>query len=158
MKIFEITPKIKVVCDWVKTRSAFKHTATLMIDGSEVESTKICYQNRTWERYEFQSVLQKVINDSKFLSDDEKTLCLKFAEGDHTDWDGMKMVGAIAQLGELLCTDKKEKNDWKLRMIKAGLENKGLSVPDDWDDLSEDEKEKRLNKITEHLNGLGENK
>ena len=158
MEIFEITPKIKVVCDWVKTRMAFKHTATLMLDGQEVESTKICYQNRTWERYEFQSVLQKVIDDSKCLSDDEKKLCLKFAEGDHTNWGGMKMVGAIAQMGELLCTDKKEKNDWKLRMIKAGLENKGLSVPDDWDNLDEDEKEKRLNLVTGQLNSLGQEK
>jgi len=36
-------------------------------------------------------------------------------------------------------------------MIKAGLENKGLSIPEDWDTLTEDTKERRLNKITEVL-------
>ena len=36
-------------------------------------------------------------------------------------------------------------------MIKAGLENKGLIMPDDWDDLSEENKEIRLNGVIKHL-------
>ena len=60
--------------------------------------------------------------------------------------DILKTTSMIAQFGNLLCKDKKEKNDWKARMFKAtGL----LNFPDDWDSLSEDEKEKRLNKIIE---------
>jgi hypothetical protein len=39
---------------------------------------------------------------------------------------------------------QKETNDWKARMLKAGVPE--LSMPDDWEDLSEDEKESRLNK------------
>jgi hypothetical protein len=34
-------------------------------------------------------------------------------------------------------------------MLKAGLSNKGLIMPEDWNELSEDEKEKRLNKVIE---------
>jgi hypothetical protein len=36
-------------------------------------------------------------------------------------------------------------------MIKAGLGNKGLEMPEDWDSLSEDEKEKRLNNVIAHM-------
>lgn len=30
-------------------------------------------------------------------------------------------------------------------MINAGLGNKGLTMPEDWDELTEEEKESRLN-------------
>ena len=154
MKIFEITPKIKVVCDYAKTRNGFKHIAKLCINGEEVEETKCCYLNRTWERYEYQSVLQKVIDKSKFLSDEEKAVCMEFAKGDHTNWDAFKMTGMIAKMGEVLCTDQKEKNDWKARMIKAGLGNSGLIMPDDWESLGEDEKEKRLDLVINQISAL----
>jgi hypothetical protein len=58
-----------------------------------------------------------------------------------------KTVGLVAAMGEIFCNNKKDKNDWKLRMLKAGLENKGLSVPEDWDTLTEQEKEKRLDGV-----------
>jgi len=35
-------------------------------------------------------------------------------------------------------------------MIKAGL-GSGIQMPDDWEELSEEEKEKRLNKIIKEL-------
>jgi len=57
----------------------------------------------------------------------------------------LKTTGMIALLGDVFGNTKKEKNDWKARMMKAGLEGKGLTMPEDWDDLTEDEKEKRLN-------------
>lgn len=58
----------------------------------------------------------------------------------------LKSVAAIAKLGEIFCNTPKEKNDWQVRMLKAGLENRGLIMPDDWDSLSEEEKTKRLSK------------
>jgi len=57
----------------------------------------------------------------------------------------MKTTGMVALMGDLLCDTKKQKNDWKKRMLKAGIPD--LDIPDDWDELSEDEKEKRLNKV-----------
>ena len=42
----------------------------------------------------------------------------------------------------------KEKNDWKERMIKAGIPQ--IQMPEDWASLSEQEKEKRLNKIIQY--------
>lgn len=146
MRIFKITKEIEVVCNSEKTRNGFRHLATLLYNGMEEESAKCTYLNRTWERYEFQSVLNKVVEKAS-LSEKQKEICKKFIDGDQTDWSGFKSVGMIASLGEVFADTQKEKNDWKARMLKAGFGNKGLDIPEDWDILNEDEKEKRLNKV-----------
>jgi hypothetical protein len=60
------------------------------------------------------------------------------------------IVSAVAKLGEIFCDNQKDKNDWKKRMLQAGLP--ALDVPEDWDTLSEDEKERRLNGVIGILN------
>ena len=61
MKIFTINKTLSVVCQSLPTRTAFKHEATLIVNGSATDITaKICYQNRTWERYQYESVLQSL--------------------------------------------------------------------------------------------------
>jgi len=147
MRIFKITKDIEVVCESQRTRNGFRHLATLMKNGREQETAKCCYLNRTWERYEFQSVLSKLVDKSSLLSDEEKKICKAFIEGDQTDWSDFKMVSNIAQLGDLLCDNQKDKNDWKARMLKAGFENKGLIMPDDFNTLNEDEKQIRLDNV-----------
>ena len=148
---FKINDKIEIVCKSEKTRNGFRHRATLFIDGQERESTTIPYLNRTWERYEFQSVMQKLVNKSAYLNPQEKQSANKWLEGDRTDWSDFKMTQQIASLGDVFGKTQKEKNAWKLRMLKAGLEKKGLDVPADWDKLSEAEKEKRLNGVLGEL-------
>lgn len=155
MRSFRINEKIKIVCEWHKTRNAFKHTASLLVDGREVESTKICYLNRTWERFEYQSVAQKLVSDSKFLSEEEKKICKDFLEGDLTDWSGFKSVSMVAKLGDLFCENQKDKNDWKKRMLVAGFENKGLEMPEDWDSLDEDTKQARLDLVIKTMSEVG---
>lgn len=152
MKSFRINDRIEIVCQSQKTRYGFRHLATLLIDGREQETAKCCYYNRTWERWEFQTVLIKVVNkafENKTISREEREACMKFAEGDQTDWSAFKMVSAVAKMGEVLCDNKKEKNDWKARMLKAGLEPQGFQMPEDWESLDENEKEKRLNAVLE---------
>lgn len=58
--------------------------------------------------------------------------------------DTLKSVAMVALMGNILGSNQKEKNDWKARMLKAGLEGKGLIMPEDWDTLDEAEKERRL--------------
>jgi hypothetical protein len=55
------------------------------------------------------------------------------------------------ELGNVFCNNKKETNVWKLRMLKAAFEKKGLVIPDNWDKLTEDEKESRLENLTKFL-------
>lgn len=149
MKVFNINDKISIVCEWKKTRTAFKHEATLMFNGIEQEKTKICYLNRTWESYEYQSVMFQLIRKSNVLTAEEKQLCNEYIKNyrDGSADSLFKMVGLVAKMGDVLCQNQKEKNDWKLRMIKAGLENKGLIMPEDWDTLDEETKQQRLDNI-----------
>jgi len=159
MKYFTITPTLDIACEWKKTSTAFKHTATIVRNGSEHgTSVKICYQNRTWERYEFESVLEKLLATAKDLTNIEKTLfqekiTKQFRNDDVKETSSMfGTIAMVAQMGALLAGDtQKQKNDWKTQMIKAGLGNQGLIMPKNWDTLDEDVKEEKLNKIIEEL-------
>lgn len=155
MQTFKINDNLEVVCEWVNTRNGFKHVATLLLDGREQESVKINYLNRTWEGYEFESVLKKLLNDSKFLLPEQKTIFKAKIDGQFRDDDpAMKQLNNIAgimALGDILADGQKEANDWKLRMLKAGLDGQGLIMPDDWDDLTEAEKQRRLNGVIKTL-------
>ena len=153
MNTFKINDELQAVCEWKKTRIAFKHEATLVRNGREVDQVKICYQNRTWERYEFESVLSKLA-DSKELSKEEKELFNNKIKNQFRDENEKQVasmfgsIGAIMAVGELLTGgNQKASNDWKARMLKAGLGERGLSMPDDWDSLSEDEKTRRLDGV-----------
>ena len=59
----------------------------------------------------------------------------------------LRTTAMVASLGNIFCDTQAEKNAWKVRMLKAGLEKKGLSFPADFDSLPEDEKERRLNAV-----------
>lgn len=157
MRTFKPTEKIEIVCDSMKTRNGFKHVATLLINGTEQEDTKICYLNRTWERYEYQSVILKLI-DKSCLSDEDKKFCKEWANGDHTDWSNFKMVSQIAKLGDLFCDNQKDKNSWKERMLRVGFENRGLEIPSDWESLDEATKQERLDKVIEFMGDVPNNK
>jgi hypothetical protein len=67
MRIFDLGGGYSVVCNSESTRSGFRHLATLCLNGQEIDKAKICYLNRTWERFEFESVLNKVISQNKEL-------------------------------------------------------------------------------------------
>jgi len=144
---FKINDKIMIVCKSERTRNGFRHRATLFIDGQEMEHATIPYLNRTWERYEFKSVMKKLVDKSAYLNPQEKQDTNKWLEGDRTDWSDFKRTQQIASLGDIFGQTQKEKNAWKVRMLKAGLGNKGLDIPEDFDKLSETEKKKRLDKV-----------
>jgi hypothetical protein len=142
-----INEKIEIVCESERTRYGFRHLAYLMFNGIEQDKAKCCYYNRTWESFEFQSVAKELIRKTKCLSEEERKFCNEWLDGDRTDWSGFKTISAFAKLGELFCDNQKDKNDWKARMLKAGLENKGFEMPEDWNTLDEDTKQVRLNAV-----------
>ena len=151
MRHFDFWNWISATAERKKTRSAFKHEANLFKDGYCIYSTKICYQNRTWEAYEFESVLHKLLRDCKQFSKEEIHEFMEIAawrakkELDDKFW----MIAGIAKLWEIFGGTEKEKNDWKSRMLKAGLT--GLEMPSDWDTLDESEKTKRLDAVINNL-------
>lgn len=154
MKVFRVNKEIEIICDWKKTNYGFKHEARLMINGQEHERAKCCYYNRTWESFEYESVLQDLLNKTNLVTKRQKTIFMKRERGEYKKAidSQFKMIGAIAKLGNVLCDTQKDKNDWKTRMIKAGL-GEGLIMPDDWNTLSEDDKETRLNNVLKEIGG-----
>jgi hypothetical protein len=64
MRIFSLDNQYNVVCNWQNTRYGFRHVATLHKNGYEIAKAKCCYYNRTWESYEYESVLLKVIENN----------------------------------------------------------------------------------------------
>jgi hypothetical protein len=154
MKIFQINDNASIVCQWVKTRMAFKHTAVLMVGGVVQDEVKICYQNRTWESFEFESVINKLLDKTGFLGETERTEFMAKCSGRaHAEVKkSFGAIAAVAALGEVFhAGDQKAANDWKARMLKAGLENSGLVMPEDWETLDEDTKTARLNAVINQL-------
>jgi hypothetical protein len=150
-KTFQLKDGYEIIAHWEKTRNGFRHIAILMKDGNEVDRAKATYQNRTWESYEYQTVINDLLDKTKILTEPEKKAFLQKGEMQaKKEADEMfGNIGAIASLGEIMTSSKKESNDWKERMIKAGLPS--LDIPEDWNTLSEDEKEKRLNKVIAYM-------
>ena len=62
MRIFKLDDEYEIVCKSESTRYGFRHIATLFKNGYSYTSAKCLYYNRTWERYEFESVLSKLIS------------------------------------------------------------------------------------------------
>lgn len=153
MTTFRISDRAEIVCEWKKTRTAFKHVATLLINGREVDTTKICYSNRTWERYEYESVLHKLIEKTDAFDAWHKVAAIKAVDeiGAGNVSSILKTVAMIASMGDVLTKTPKEANDWKARMLRAGLQDKGLIMPDDWDSLDEETKQARLDGAIEQL-------
>lgn len=150
--LFKINDKISVVARYEKTRNGFRHIADLYVNGAYVDSAKVTYLNRTWESYEFQTVLKKVIENTSQLSDEEKKKGQEFAK-DYENVERKRVnaefgqIAAVAAMGDIFGQTQKEKNDWKARMLKAGLGSSGLEMPEDWETLDEETKKARLDAV-----------
>lgn len=154
-RAFKINDRITIVSRYGDARDGFNHFAVLYIDGKAVDEAKVHYINRTWESYEYQTVMQKLVDKTTSLSPQEKAYADKWLKGDRTDWSAFKTTGMIAKLGDVFGQTEKEKNDWKERMLKAGLGNKGLEMPEDWGTLDEKEKKRRLDMVIKMTQEVG---
>jgi hypothetical protein len=152
MKTFVINESTEILCHVYETRSTWGHIAKLMVNGLEVDRCKIRYHNRTWESFEFESVIYDLLTKTKVVPKEQiKELLEHWQKGNREEvLSNFRMIGTIAKLGALFTEDKKEQIDWKQRMIKAGL-GESISLPSDWDDLDDGEKERRLDKVIEEL-------
>lgn len=152
MKTFVINKTTEIVCWEYSTRYSWGHVAKLMVDGQEVDRCKIKYQNRTWESFEFESVIDDLLTKTKIIPEDQiKEYMDHWRKGNRDEiLSTFRMIGTIAKVGTLFSDDKKEQINWKERMIKAGLGD-SITMPDDWDELSDQEKESRLDKVIEEL-------
>lgn len=74
-RLFQVTPDLTISCTCEDTRTAFRHVAKIIRDGwmTGDKPVKICYLNRTWESFEFESVLEKLANSKNSLTEAERT-------------------------------------------------------------------------------------
>lgn len=146
-KVFPVKKGVEIEAHFEKTSSGFRHIAVLKVDGQEVDRAKATYQNRTWESYEFETAIRNLLQVTDELTEQEKEQFLeKQKKQEKEDVERrFGLIANVAKMGEVLTDTQEEKNKWKKRMLKAGVPE--LDFPKDWDKLSEDEKEKRLNKI-----------
>jgi len=148
-KTFELGNNTTIECRAESTRSGFRHIAILRNNYIEVARAKCCYQNRTWESFEFESVIRNLLDHQEgFTEESVKELIEALRKDEHERVEQMfGTLNAICKMGELICDNDKDRNDWKARMLKAGLPQ--LDFPSDWDELSEAEKKRRLDAVTE---------
>lgn len=52
-----------IVAETYETSQSWGHKATLFINGNSINTTKIRYYNRTWESYQYQSVITNLLAD-----------------------------------------------------------------------------------------------
>jgi len=150
MREFKINKDLSIKCEWKKTRSAFKHEAVLLRNGEQVDQVKICYLNRTWERYEFQSVLQKMIGSNE-LTEKEKKQGSKMIENNGEAQDPvLKSLKMFSALADVMQPDEKKRNESKARMLETATGG-AVRMPCNWSELPEKEKTRRLKGAIETL-------
>jgi len=143
---FKINERMKIIGKTQNTRNGFRHLVEFYRDDKLIESRSVSYLNRTWESYNYETaisnLLKKMVKNRDLTQDEAKQIKIRTKDIAHGNINReMGTLSAIASLGDVFGKTKKEKNDWKKRMLST---QKGMSFPDNWDSLSEDEKEKRL--------------
>jgi hypothetical protein len=141
MDFFKLNSEYYVQCRSENTRYGFRHLAELHRGASVVAHAKCCYYNRTWESYEYQSVINQLLS-SYFTPPVSKRYIKKLDAKAHADCDRrFGTIAAVAKIGALLCEKPEEKNNFQKRILDT---IPGIDFPDDFDALPEDEKQKRL--------------
>lgn len=143
MNTFQLHEKVNVVCQSENTRYGFRHLATLFYENQEHCAVKCCYYNRTWESYQYQSVLYAAIRKAKLPKDIQESCTQKIR--DYQEPNNNTSLRTVCAVGELICNTDEEKNNWKIRMIKAA--HPGINIPETWNTLPETEKKERLNQV-----------
>lgn len=150
MKTFTLTDQYTIVCTWENTRYGFRHLAHLIRNGREIDKAKVCYYNRTWESYEYQSVVHRLIE--KHFDKDMAKLFMGIVDkyGHEHALDGFKGIAGLLALADVFGQDTAQSN----RMKKATLASvPGIEFPKDFDSLPEDVKKERFAEISKMIGG-----
>jgi len=148
---FRISDTEKIVGRTTGTSTGFSHVVTYYRNGKALNSASVRYINRTWESFTYQTAISNLLDKMKFSKEKKKRIMDICSGKAHERLESQfQSTAMVASLGDVFGKTKKEKNEWKIRMIKAGL-GQGFQLPDDWDNLSEDEKGRRLDKIIKYM-------
>jgi hypothetical protein len=144
-KTFTLPDETRICCGSQTTSYGFRHLAVVRRGFYELGKAKVCYYNRTWERYKYQTVARAAI-DKAFPADQAKIYRDQIDGKSAADTNAhLGLIAGIAKLGDILTGTPEESNAWKQRMLTAGLGDQGLDIPADFGALPETEKARRLN-------------
>ena len=132
-----------IKCWTTDQRDGFTHYAQIWRDGESISSARVKYYNRTWEAFEYESVINNAIDKAPKELQAELTAGLT---GKPEQAGSEQALGAILALGDIVSKSEAERNSWRLRMLLATY-GEALQVPDDWEKLPEAIKTERLDKI-----------
>ena len=146
---------VSVTCESKSNRSGFYHLGKLYYQNRLVLKKKIQYYNRTWEAWEFQSLLENLLDKAKKELPDKAIIDLKALiekeNGVREAWVNTKsnnLKKAFKMIDIML--PKRKANKAKMNLLRSEFRG-GLVVPSNWDELDEDEKQTRLNKAVEAI-------
>jgi hypothetical protein len=63
-KSFRMDKNISIICYAYDRRDGFGHKAILYIDDIRKEEATMTYQNRTWERFTYESVMSNLLRNN----------------------------------------------------------------------------------------------
>ena len=82
VRTFTFSPDLQAVCHTENTRYGFRHLAQLMYQGHSMGNpVKVCYYNRTWEAFMYQTVLLKLADLPNLSSADRDLICSQTKKG-----------------------------------------------------------------------------
>ena len=141
-KTFPINDSYQINCYYDRTRYGFRHIAKLMrikdsagaSDYTEIDRAKVCYYNRTWESFEYETVISCLLDRAKIMTKEQKAEYMSaLRRGELSRINAMfGFIGAMAQASSLLADSPKEANDRKEGVLKSALGSQGLIMPDTW--------------------------
>jgi len=76
MQTFRINKNALIICKSESRRGGFRHVASLMINGHEVQTCRQNYVNRTWESFTYATVINNLVEATNRLTDRQKSLFL----------------------------------------------------------------------------------
>jgi hypothetical protein len=152
-KAFDLGNGYKASCHSERTRYGFRHVAALLNKYSNDVVARVAYPyyNRTWERYEYESVLNKLVDrwEAKSVTIPTAVAAARNAIKDYKEPNAFSAVAFASAVGELLAGDKPEDVvAWKKRMIATVP---GISFPDNFDNLPIEEQRRRLDLVEKEM-------
>ena len=146
-KQFVLDDVYTVECTVFESRYSWGHYAVLYKNGTAIEDEKYTYYNRTWESYTYQSVIHGILSRAK-LPAKYRTLADEIGSGNVKQ--ELKSLGAVVALAGLIQTDPAKANEAQVKALEIATGG-AVQRPADWDTLSEEEKQVRLNKAVSVL-------
>lgn len=77
VKVINLSDNLNLILETTKTRQGFKHIARLVENRKEPIKATINYINRTWETFEYELVIKKVLNLTNYLEKEKEALLNK---------------------------------------------------------------------------------